>query len=109
MELRFEEREGILVVTPLAARIDAIAAPEFRAQVGERAAGRSLLVLDLTQVAFIDSSGLAAVISVLKRLAPGGALRIAAPSEAVKSLLKVTRLEKIFPAWPDLEKALRGG
>ena len=109
MELRFEEKEGVLVVTPLAARLDAIAAPEFRSQVGERAQGRAALVLDLGKVAFIDSSGLAAVISVLKRLAPGGSLRVVAPNDAVKSLLKITRLEKIFPAYPDVTQALRGG
>lgn len=107
MELRFEEQKGILVVTPLEARIDAIAAPSFRSAVGEKAAGRFAVVLDLAKVQFIDSSGLAAVISVLKKLAPGGTLRIAAPSEAVKTLLKITRLEKIFPSFPDVAKALQ--
>ena len=108
MDVRFEEQQGILVVIPLEARIDAIAAPAFRATVGDKAAGRSAVVLDLTAVTFIDSSGLAAVISVLKRLAPGGSLRIAAPPPAVKTLLQVTRLQKIFPSFPTVAQALQG-
>ncbi len=109
MPARVEERGGALLVTPEGARLDAAAATAFRAEVGDRAQGRAVVVLDLSAVTFVDSSGLAALISVLKRLAPGGALRLAAPGEAVRSLLKITRLEKIFPAFPDVEKALQGG
>jgi anti-sigma B factor antagonist len=108
MDVRFDEKDGILVVTPLGARLDAIEAPDFRAKVGERAQGRAVVVLDAAPLAFIDSSGLAALISVLKRMAPGGALRIAGPADAVKNLLRITRLEKIFPSFADVNQALAG-
>jgi anti-sigma B factor antagonist len=106
MELRFEESAGALVVTALGARLDAMEAPDFRARVGEQAQGRRLLVLDASAISFVDSSGLAAIISVHKRLAPGGVLRLVGASDAVKTLLRITRLEKVFPSYPDVAGAL---
>lgn len=106
MEIRFEERQGALVVTPLEKRLDALAAPDFRARLTEKAAGRSLVVLDLGLVQFVDSSGLASMISVVKRLAPGGSMRIARPAEPVSSLLRLTRLDRVFPSFPDVAAAI---
>lgn len=109
MQLRFDEQPNALVVTVLEKRLDAQAAPSFRAEVGERAAGRSLLVLDLGQVQFIDSSGLAAMISVHKRLANGGAVRLARPAPGVTSLLQLTRLDRVFASFDDVARALSAG
>ncbi len=106
MELRFEEQQGLLVVTVLEKRLDAVAAPGFRAQMAERGAGRSVVVVDLGQVQFIDSSGLAALISVLKRLAPGGSLRLAGASSGVISLLQLTRLDRVFKCFSGVAQAL---
>ncbi len=99
LHVRFEERDGVLFVTPLAPRLDAAVAPEFRNVVGEMARGRSLVVVSLAQVTAVDASGLGALVSVLKRLAPGGELRLAGASPAVRSLLSETRLDELFPAF----------
>lgn len=106
MNVTFDERNGILLVVPEVRRLDAEVAPEFRAEVGERAAGRSVVVLSLESVSFMDSSGLAGLISVLKRLAPGGQLRIAGANQAVRSLLKLTRLDTVLPVFDDTAAAL---
>lgn len=106
MQIRFEERQGALVATPLENRLDALAAPDFRAQLTEKAAGRSLVVLDLGSVQFVDSSGLASMISVVKRLGPGGSMRIARPAETVTSLLRLTRLDRMFASFPDVAAAI---
>ena len=106
MVLRFDEQQGVLVITVLEKRLDAVAAPAFRAQMTERVAGRSVVVLDLGQVQFIDSSGLAALISVLKRLAPGGSLRLAGAASGVIALLQLTRLDRVFQCFPGVAQAL---
>ena len=103
---RFDEARGALVVTPLVARLDAEAAPRLREIVGPLASGRSLVVISLENVAEIDCSGLAGLVSVLKRMAPGGELRLARAGEPVRALLAATHLDEVFPLYEDADAAL---
>lgn len=107
LEARFEERRGALLVTPLAPALDAEAAPELRRVLGERASGRSLVVVSLAQVHEVDPSGLAGLVAVLKRMAPGGELRLAAVPPRVRDLLLATHLDELFPLFEDAAAALR--
>ncbi len=106
LQVRFEETGGALVVTPLVARLDAEHAPDFRKVVGDMARGRSLVVVALSHVASIDASGLAALVSVLRRMAPLGELRLVQPSPAVRAFLARARLDTLFPSYGDAASAL---
>jgi anti-anti-sigma factor len=106
LEARFEETRGALVVTPLVARLDAEAAPALRRIVGERARGRSLVIVSLAHVSALDASGLAGLVAVLKRMAPGGELRLAGANRSVRGLLAATRLDAVFPVFDDAAAAL---
>lgn len=108
MDVEFKQANGVLVVTPRINRLDAQAAAAFRGAVGERLQGARLVVVSLAHITFIDSSGLAALISVLKRVPAGGQLRLAQPNSAVRSLLALTRLEKVLPSFDTVELALAG-
>lgn len=106
LHVRFAEENGALIVTPLVSRLDAATAPDFRATVGAAAAGRRVLVVSLSHVRGVDASGLAALVSVLQRMAPGGELRIAHASPRVRALLASTRLDELFPSFEDASAAL---
>jgi anti-sigma B factor antagonist len=106
MQIAFEERNGALVATPQEPRLDALVAQDFRDQLTPRLVGRRRIVLDLHQVVFIDSSGLAALIAVMKRVPPEGTLRLAAPSVSVRALLKLTRLDHILSSFADVSAAI---
>jgi anti-anti-sigma factor len=57
-----------------------------------------LLILDLTELQFINSSALGAFIAVHKHcLARGGGVAIVNPREAVAQLLRVTQLDRLLP------------
>ena len=99
---------GALVVHPAFERFDAVAAPAFRQALLPRVAGQALVILNLEQVAFMDSSGLSTLLSLLKALPAGGEVRLAHVHKDVGVLLKLTRLGSIFPAWRDVETALAG-
>ena len=101
----FEEQGGALLVTPLD-DLDAEAAPALRDVVGERACGRVRVVLSLAHVAIVDCSGLAGLVAVLKRMAPGGELRLASASRSVRALLETTHLDAVFPVYADTAAAL---
>jgi anti-sigma B factor antagonist len=109
MQIAFEERNGALVATPQEPRLDALVAQDFRDQLIARLVGRRRIVLDLHQVSFMDSSGLAALIAVMKRVPPEGTLRLAAPSVSVRALLKLTRLDHILSSFADVSAAIAAG
>lgn len=105
LHVRFEDRRGALVVTPLAGRLDASVAPEFRDAARASVTGRRLVVVSLAHVRSADASGLAALVSILRVMPPGGELRIANASPRVRALLAATRLDELFPADEDLSSS----
>jgi anti-anti-sigma factor len=75
-----------------------LAAPDLREQLHELVrAGNTRLVVDLSAVETIDSSGLGALISGLKAARQGGGdLRISAPSEQAVAVLELTNLDRVL-------------
>jgi anti-sigma B factor antagonist len=53
-------------------------------------------VVDLGAVEFVDSSGLGALVALLKQLSGRGELVICGARETVMSMFKLTRLDKVF-------------
>ncbi|MFZ3045729.1 MAG: STAS domain-containing protein [Desulfatirhabdiaceae bacterium] len=108
--MRIETRtEGdILIVTPLDDRIDASVAMDFKGHLNAWINDGTLrILLDLTYVEFIDSSGLSVLISVLKTLAGKGELLLCSISNTVMSLFKLTRMDRIFKISDSVEEAVK--
>jgi len=108
MELTTSEEAGVTVVSVAADRIDAAAAIRFkdamRAAIPE---GPRRIVLDLGEVEFIDSSGLGAIVSVMKALGEGQRLDLAAMQPNVDRVFRLTRMDTVFPIHADLARAVR--
>jgi anti-anti-sigma factor len=90
-------------------RLNMVAAPALKNQVEENvAAGQDRIVIDLTEVVFIDSSGLGALISGLKATRQaGGDLRIAQVPQQVMTVLRLTNLDRVLRAYPTAADASR--
>lgn len=70
------------------------------------AAGTILAVADLSDVRFLNSSGLSVLIGLLTRFRnAGGELLVVNPSAQLRKLLVITRLEAIFTFAPNLPTA----
>ena len=108
MELMDVNKVGqVAVVAPRIKRLDASAAPSFKQAVLDViASGESRLVLDLEMVAFIDSSGLGAMVSILKALGGRGAIAVCNASVGVQSLFRLTRMDKVFSIVPGRDEAV---
>lgn len=94
------------VITVGAPRIDAAAAIQFKDAM--RAAllpEARRVILDLSAVEFIDSSGLGAIVAVKKSMAPGQQLDLAGLTPMVDKLFRLTRMETIFALFPTLAAA----
>ena len=93
-----ESREGsVLIVEPLEARLDAQRAVAFKEiLVGHVEAGHRQLILDLNHVEFMDSSGLGAVVAVLKRLGFYGVLVVCGARDPVAGVFRLTRMDRVI-------------
>jgi anti-sigma B factor antagonist len=72
-----------------------------------QAAGKTTVVLNLSKVQFINSSGLGILIggaSMLKNA--GGGLKLAGASEKIMAIIKITKLEKVFETYSTVSDAI---
>jgi len=108
MELVTEKSGDLLRVTVLESRIDAASAIQFKErmrEVTETSSGRVLL--DLSQVLFLDSSGLGAVVAVRKHLGEDRPLDLAGLTPTVQKVFRLTRMDTIFTILPGPVDGLR--
>ncbi len=97
MQLTAKHHPDATIITVKEPRIDAAAAIAFKDRMRDLtgdAAAR--VVLDLKQVDFIDSSGLGAIVAVMKLLAPDRQLELAAFSPTVAKVFRLTRMDSVF-------------
>jgi anti-sigma B factor antagonist len=110
MNVKFEGRGTVGVVTPQEA-ITAETADSFRDQfVDWLGRGETVknVILDLTLVDFMDSSGLGTIIALLKRVSErGGDLKIVGLSKKVRMVFEITRAYKVFDIVDTVDEAVR--
>ena len=106
MKLSTDIRDGIAVIA-VAGRLTASGAPLLRNAVSDAiAGGASRIAIDLAGTEFVDSSGLGALIGGLKSArTAGGDLRIAAVPDAVRTVLRLTNLDRVLREHPTPESA----
>jgi anti-sigma B factor antagonist len=98
------------VVAHVQGEVDLATAPELRTILAEFAPGEGVVVVDLTDVAFLDSSGLSVLVEVHQHLASDGlsSLRLVVTRPTMRRLLEATGLIEIFDVRPSLDDAVRG-
>ena len=107
--MRFEENEvqGVLVAKVLDGRIVADVAPAFKSQLATYLnQNHRSIVLDLSSVDFIDSSGLGALVATLKFMGKERNLVVSSARGSVASMFKLTRMDKVFRLYASSEDAL---
>jgi anti-sigma B factor antagonist len=98
-------------ILAVAGEVDLYTAPAVReAAVGAMESGTDHLVLDLTDVPFMDSSGLAVIVACLKRLRElGGDLALVSPPNSPPTkLLSLTGLDHAIATHATVDEALGG-
>ncbi|MDD7804949.1 MAG: STAS domain-containing protein [Endozoicomonas sp. (ex Botrylloides leachii)] len=107
--MSFEVREegSITVVSISEPRLDASLAEGFKNFLFDQIdKGSTTILVDLTHVRFMDSSGLGALVAALKKVLGKGELKLAAPQPAVKDLFELTSMEKLFSIFESVDIAL---
>lgn len=107
MQLLAKGSSDHLVVQVMEDRIDAASAISFKDRMRELVArGTGIVVLDLSRVRFLDSSGLGAVVAVMKLLGPGRRLELAGLTPTVEKVFRLTRMDSVFVIHPTLPGGL---
>lgn len=105
--IRFEltETDGCAVCRPVG-ELDALTVDEFREQLAAFSTATDL-VIDLSEVPFMDSAGLGALIGGIRRLREaGGSVGVACNRPAVLRLLHTTGFDRIVTVSPSVEEAV---
>ena len=108
MQMESEQQGDILVVIPMEPRLDAAQATDFKSAIVDRINdGHTRILLDLSHVDFMDSSGLGAMVSILKTIGRDGDLLLCGLGKTVESLFKLTRMNRVFRIFSTREEALQ--
>lgn len=108
--MKFDERQEqeTMVIRPLEKRLDSYVAEELKVHMKNIVHnGYQQIVLDLSDVEFVDSSGLGAIIATMMALRPQGKLMVCNLSDNVLALFRLTRMDRVIPVMDDADKALR--
>jgi len=107
MQINQEEKNGISIFR-MSGDIDINTSPDlkksFDSAVGAK---KDKIVINLEGVSYVDSSGLATLVEILKNLrAYGGKLKLTNLSDKVRGLFEITKLDKLFDIVPDEDSAV---
>jgi len=97
MDPSFEDIGDLRIIKVQEDRIDAAVAIQFKDRMRELTdTAPPNLLLDLSRVAFLDSSGLGAVVAAFKQAAPDRRLELAGLTPTVEKVFKLTRMDSVF-------------
>ena len=107
-DLTEEPLDDHSVVIKVAGEIHATTAPEFSERLNEAiAGGKTGVILDLTGVDFIDSTGLSVLLNGLRRVTRvRGAMVLACANPTVLRLFEITKLDSTFDIVPSCDQAI---
>jgi len=104
MNVKLFEQDGVFVFQ-VNGEINISTSPDLR-KLFEKDQKKKI-VIDFEKVTYIDSSGLATLVEVLKKTKTrGGALGLASLSDKVKSLFEITKLDKLFSIFQNQKDAV---
>jgi anti-sigma B factor antagonist len=106
--INVRREDGVIVVDLLTNRLDASMASNFRNKLMEIIKdGNKLIILNLTNVEFVDSSGLGSIVSGLKTLGQEGDLILCCIDERIMSMFRLTRMDRVFKIFKTEREAIR--
>lgn len=102
MSLPTRTVDGVEVVA-ISGRLDAAVAPEVRGSLKDLIqAGAGKVLIDLSGVKFLDSSGISVLVGAMKEATSrGGRIALLKVPPTVRSLLELTRLHRVFDSFEE--------
>jgi anti-sigma B factor antagonist len=108
MNLITEHHDDLTIVRVGETRIDAAVAIKFKDAMRDITdTANGTIVLDLSQVDFIDSSGLGAIVAAMKQMGDAGSLDLAGLRPNVDKVFRLTRMDTVFSIHSSADAAIK--
>jgi len=108
MEIPVEQVADIAVLVIPGDRLEAKKAAEFKHQIKPILQKHHRVVFDMSQLLFVDSSGLGAILSCLRQLNDdGGDLKLCAMTKQVRAIYELVRMHRVFEIFQTKDDAIR--
>lgn len=108
MKYTIDKQEKYMLIQLHESKLDSTVSPTLKSEfVTLNAEGNKNIILDLSQVKYIDSSGLSAIL-VGNRLSQdvGGIFVLAGVTEHVMKLIKISQLDSVLDIMPTIQEAI---
>ncbi len=97
MEIHSHDIGDVRLLSVVDDRIDAAVAIAFKDRIRALTDGApATVMLDLSAVTFIDSSGLGSIVAAMKQMGHGRKLQLAGLTPNVDRVFRLTRMDKVF-------------
>ena len=107
MDMAVENFGAVTTATLHRDELDASNVQDFKRDIAPVLAENRNVILDLSHLRFVDSSGLGAMLSCLRQLnAAGGDLKLCGMSKAVRAVFELVRMHRIFDIYDTREQAV---
>ena len=108
IETSLRHRENVPILD-VAGEIDIYTTPQFKEAVSAAIEeGQAAIIINMTNVTYMDSSGFGTLLSATKRLRPvNGGLYLSGCNDAITRMLQITRLNTIFGVYGTEDDALQ--
>jgi anti-sigma B factor antagonist len=101
-----EQRDGFILIR-LSGEVDLSWSAQVRRAVLDALGGNAAVGVDLSEVSYIDSSGIAALVEGFQSArARGGRFVLVAVSDAVRAVLELARLDRVFLLVPSADAVI---
>ena len=108
MDIAPEIVDGVAVVTVPVEELDASNAPEFKRAMAPVLEANAKVVLDLSRLRFIDSSGLGTFLTFLRAVnAKGGDLKLCRMTRPVRTMFELVRMHRMLDIFETQDEAVR--
>ena len=106
MKFIYEKMSKQVGIVRLDGRLDGVAPDQLKKVLADSLRENRLLVIDYSQLVFVDSRGLGALIASLRKaLALEGDIRLADVQQKVKTFFELVRADRIFKIFSSVEEA----
>jgi anti-sigma B factor antagonist len=107
MDIPVERTGDVAVVLVPVAELDASNTAEFKRDIAPTLEAHAKVVLDLSRLRFVDSSGLGSFLSCLRKVnTKGGDLKLCRVSKQVRTVIELVRMHRMLDIFETRDEAL---
>lgn len=108
MEIPTRKEQNVTIVDFNFSSLDANTANDFKSSMAKVLESDKQFIFNLENVKFIDSSGLGAILSCLRNVAPrGGEIKLCSPSKSARIIIELVNMHKVFEIYNNVEEGLK--